>query len=50
MRVIIVTGFPKHPNIVAAEQLGFHQILTKPLDMASFIQVVKASLNGRSPE
>ncbi len=48
MRVIIVTGFPKHPNIVAAEQLGFHQILTKPLDMEFFIQVVKEKLNGKS--
>lgn len=47
MKVIIVTGFPKHPNITAAEQLGFHQILTKPLDLERFIQLVKESLDGK---
>ncbi|MBI5895985.1 MAG: response regulator [Desulfobacterales bacterium] len=48
MKVIIVTGFPKHPNLVAAERLGFKQILSKPLDMDLFIQTVKENLNGKS--
>lgn len=48
MKVIIVTGFPRHPNITAAEQLGFHQILTKPLDMDRFMHLVKESLNGKT--
>jgi PAS domain S-box-containing protein len=48
MKVIIVTGFSKHPNVAAAERLGFTQILTKPLDMGLFIRWVKENLSGKS--
>lgn len=48
MKVIIVTGFPNHPNVIAAERLGFKQILIKPLDMELFIDTVKENLDGKS--
>ncbi len=50
MKVIIVTGFPDHPNLYEATRMGFGQILTKPLIMDEFIQIVKENLNGKSTE
>ncbi len=50
MKVIIVTGFPDHPNLYEATRMGFGQILTKPLIMDEFIQIVKSNLNGKSTE
>ncbi len=48
MKVIIVTGFPDHPNLYEATRMGFGQILTKPLIMDEFIQIVRENLNGKS--
>lgn len=47
MRVIIITGFPEHPNLISARRLGFKQILTKPIDMKRFIDTVKENLEGK---
>ena len=47
MKVIIVTGFPDHPNLYEAAGMGFSQILTKPLVVDEFIQMVKENLDGK---
>ena len=47
MKVIIVTGFPDHPNLYEAAGMGFSQILTKPLVVDEFIMMVKENLDGR---
>jgi PAS domain S-box-containing protein len=46
-RVIIVTGFPDHPNLYEAARMGFSQILTKPLAIEEFIRTVNENLNGK---
>ena len=46
-KVIIVTGFPDHPNLYEAARMGFSQILTKPLAIEEFIQTVNENLNGK---
>ncbi len=46
-KVIIVTGFPEHPNLIAARRLGFAQILTKPIDMEVFINTVIENLDAK---
>jgi PAS domain S-box-containing protein len=48
MKVIIVTGFPDHPNLYEAACMGFGQILTKPLAIEEFIQIVNENLHGKS--
>ena len=48
MKVIIITGFPDHPNLYEAARMGFSQILTKPLVIEEFIHTVKENLNGKS--
>ncbi len=48
MKVIIVTGFPDHPNLYEAARMGFSQILTKPLAMEEFIRVVRDNLNEKT--
>ncbi len=50
MKVIIVTGFPDHPNLYEAACMGFGQILTKPLAIEEFIRIVNENLNGKSVE
>ena len=50
MKVIIVTGFPDHPNLYEAACMGFGQILTKPLAIEEFIHIVNENLNGKSIE
>ena len=47
-KVIIVTGFPDHPNLHEAARMGFVQIFTKPLDIDTFIVKVREILHGRS--
>jgi signal transduction histidine kinase/CheY-like chemotaxis protein len=47
-KVIIVTGFPDHPNLYEAARMGFSQILTKPLAIEEFIRTVNENLNGKS--
>jgi signal transduction histidine kinase/ActR/RegA family two-component response regulator len=47
MKVIIVTGFPDHPNLYEAAGMGFSQILTKPLVVDEFVQMVKENLDGK---
>jgi CheY-like chemotaxis protein/two-component sensor histidine kinase len=46
-KVVIVTGFPQHPNVIAAERLGFEQIVTKPLDMDEFIWMIRRNLDEK---
>ncbi len=48
MKVIIVTGFPDHPNLYEAARMGFVQILTKPLAIEEFINTVKENLDGKT--
>lgn len=48
VQVIIVTGFPDHPNLYEAARLGFSQILTKPLAIEELMQVVKENLDEKS--
>ncbi len=48
MKVIIVTGFPDHPNLYEAARMGFSQILSKPLVIEEFFKVVRENLNERS--
>lgn len=48
MKVIIVTGFPDHPNIKEASKMGFRQIVTKPLEMDHFIRIIRNELHGIS--
>jgi nitrogen-specific signal transduction histidine kinase/ActR/RegA family two-component response regulator len=47
MKVIIVTGFPDHPNLFEAAGMGFSQILSKPLVVDEFINMVKENLDGK---
>jgi PAS domain S-box-containing protein len=48
MKVIIVTGFPDHPNLYEASRMGFTQILTKPLAIEDFKRTVRENLDGKS--
>jgi CheY-like chemotaxis protein len=48
MKVIIVTGFPDHPNLYEASRMGYTQILTKPLAIEKFKRTVRENLNGLS--
>jgi DNA-binding NtrC family response regulator len=48
MKVIIVTGFPDHPNVFEASRMGYTQILTKPLAVDEFKHAVKENLYGKS--
>lgn len=45
MKIIIVTGFPDHPNLYEAARMGFDQILTKPLSIGEFTEMVSKSLD-----
>lgn len=47
MKVIIITGFPDHPNLYEATRMGFGQILTKPLAIEEFKQMVKENLDAK---
>lgn len=47
MKVIIITGFPDHPNLFEAARMGFSQILTKPLVIEEFVNMVKDNLNEK---
>lgn len=47
MKVIIVTGFPNHPNIRAAGKLGFDKIFVKPLNTDLFLAAVEEEINGK---
>ncbi len=48
MKVIIVTGFPDHPNVFAARRLGFKQILVKPINIENFLHNIHECLNATS--
>lgn len=47
MKVIIVTGFPDHPNLYEAARMGFNKIFTKPLAVEKFISAVRETLHGK---
>ena len=47
-KVIIVTGFPDHPNVEEASRMGFTQIFTKPLSLEKFIGKVQEIVYGKS--
>ncbi len=40
MKVIIITGFPKHPKLKEVAELGFTDVFCKPFDMRDFIKAV----------
>jgi len=42
---VIVTGFPQHPNVIASERMGFKQIMTKPLEMEKFIELIRRNFD-----
>jgi PAS domain S-box-containing protein len=46
-QAVIVTGFPQHPNVVAAKRLGFQQIFSKPLDMERFVRAIQEIMDGK---
>jgi len=46
-QVVIVTGFPQHPDVLAAKRLGFKQIFFKPLDMDKFIHIIQEILDAK---
>lgn len=46
-KVIIVTGFPDHPNLQEAARMGFMQIFTKPLSVDKLIDRVQEILHGK---
>lgn len=46
-RVVIVTGFPQHPNVAAAKRMGFEQIFFKPLNMERFARCIQDILDGK---
>jgi CheY-like chemotaxis protein len=46
-QVMIVTGFSHHPNVTAAQRLGFEQIFFKPLDMGRFVRTIQETLDGK---
>lgn len=46
MKVIIVTGFPDHPNVYEASRMGYTQIFTKPLAIDQFKRAVLEHLNA----
>ncbi len=48
MKVIIVTGFPDHPNLCEASRMGYRQILAKPLAIDKFKRAVRENLDGKS--
>ena len=45
-KVLIVTGFPDHPNLREAYEMGFHDIFTKPLALEAFVDRINTLLNG----
>ena len=45
-KVVIVTGFPDHPNLAEARRMGFSLIVTKPLAVEAFIVTIKKTLHG----
>ena len=45
-KVLIVTGFPDHPNLREAYEMGFHDIFTKPLALEVFVDRINTLLNG----
>ena len=47
-KVIIVTGFPEHPNVAAAKRLGFKQVMPKPIHTERFLELVAKNLYGNS--
>jgi PAS domain S-box-containing protein len=47
-KVIIVTGFPDHPNLHEVARMGFVQVFVKPLDLDKFISKVQEILHGKS--
>lgn len=47
-KVIIVTGFPDHPNVDEAARMGFTQIFAKPLSLERFIGKVQEIFYGKS--
>jgi signal transduction histidine kinase/ActR/RegA family two-component response regulator len=47
-KVIIVTGFPNHPNLQEAARMGFVQVFTKPLSIEKLIEKVQEILHGKT--
>ncbi len=48
-RVLIITGFPNHPNLAEATRMGFSMIFPKPLRLREFIESLKGCLHGKYP-
>jgi len=46
-KVLIITGFPHHPNLAEAARMGFTMILHKPLNLMEFIGALKGCLHGK---
>ncbi len=46
-KVLIITGFPDHPNLSEAMRMGFSMVFHKPLDIRKFIESLKECLHGK---
>ncbi len=46
-KVLIITGFPDHPNLAEATRMGFSMIFHKPLNLREFIGSLKGCLHGK---
>ncbi len=40
LKVIITTGFPEHPKLEEASQLGFKTIYSKPFGLTDFLKEI----------
>jgi len=45
-KVVIITGYPEHPKIKELKELGFKDILYKPVEISMFVGVVEAILRA----
>ena len=50
MQVIITTGFPDHPKLKEAAEMGFTNIYIKPIKLADILKGVDTVLNRESKE
>ncbi len=46
LQVIVITGFPEHPNVKQLSEMGFTNIFNKPFELSLFIQTVDRLLKA----
>ncbi len=45
MKVLITTGHPNHPDLIAIEALGYNDIYSKPIEVESFRKIIAGILD-----